>query len=266
MTVKTGLRALCTRALKADTVGANRRTPLARISGQRWRNWRTRLALKADTVGVESGHPCFALKVSVFLFLGSPRPGSCLCLRQSKEPEMARRPIAMKKIREVIRMRYSLNAGIRQIAAACNKRTYEAWGTIRSSSSTGDPKNRYCARLGHQQDDESGLTYMRARYYESGSGRFISEDSDVQGCNWYVYANNNLIGNVDRDGKKDKFGKYFLAVWEVLGFLECTAGILACGIICMTSRMVASSGLAFLASWFGGGQDGLLGPEALSDV
>ena len=49
----------CTVARKADRVGGNKRTPLARIGGQRWRNKRTRLALKADTIGGQSGHPVF---------------------------------------------------------------------------------------------------------------------------------------------------------------------------------------------------------------
>ena len=51
-------------------------------------------------------------------------------------------------------------------------RTFDAWGLIRRGAATGDPKGRYCASLGHKQDDESGLTYMRARYYEPTSGRF----------------------------------------------------------------------------------------------
>jgi len=43
-------------------------------------------------------------------------------------------------------------------------RTFDAWGQIRIGAQTGDPKGRYCANLGHKQDDESGLVYMRARY------------------------------------------------------------------------------------------------------
>gem|GEM_PF-6689855 len=40
-----------------------------------------------------------------------------------------------------------------------------------------DRSDTYCANLGHKQDDESGLIYIRARYYEPGSGRFISQDT-----------------------------------------------------------------------------------------
>jgi RHS repeat-associated protein len=71
-----------------------------------------------------------------------------------------------------------------------NQRSYDVWGGVRSGSATGGPKQRYCANLGHVHDDESRLIYMRARYYEPGSGRFISEDRKMQGENWFVYARN----------------------------------------------------------------------------
>jgi len=85
--------------------------------------------------------------------------------------------------------------------AVNNQRTYDAWGAIRSGAGTGDPKNRYCGILGHQQDDESGLIYMRSRYCESGSGRFISQDPDTAGKNWYVYCNSDPINLDDSNGK-----------------------------------------------------------------
>ncbi len=84
-----------------------------------------------------------------------------------------------------------------------NLRTFDAWGNIRVGAPTGDPKGRYCANLGHKQDDESGLVYMRARYYEPGSGRFVSQDPALQGHNWFVYC-----GNVPTQ-YADSTGKYF---------------------------------------------------------
>ncbi len=75
--------------------------------------------------------------------------------------------------------RYSSNS-----YAVNNQRSYDTWGIVRSGATTSDPKNRYCGNLGHQQDDESGLVYMRARYYEPTSGRFISQDLVRNGFNW----------------------------------------------------------------------------------
>ncbi|MBS1727753.1 MAG: RHS repeat-associated core domain-containing protein [Armatimonadetes bacterium] len=83
-----------------------------------------------------------------------------------------------------------------------DERTYDAWGQVRSGATTGDQKGRYCAGVGHKQDDESGLIYMRARYYEPTSGRFINEDPSKDGLNWYVYAKQNPISNIDHNGKE----------------------------------------------------------------
>jgi RHS repeat-associated protein len=82
-----------------------------------------------------------------------------------------------------------------------NQRTYDAWGNILSGVATADPKNRYCGNLGHQQDDESGLIYMRARYYEPGSGRFTSEDSSRDGSNWFDYCGCQPVTRSDQNGR-----------------------------------------------------------------
>ena len=50
---------------------------------------------------------------------------------------------------------------------------------------------------GEYNDDETGLIYLRNRYYDSNTGRFISEDPAMDGNNWYIYCNNNPINFVD---------------------------------------------------------------------
>ncbi|MCB8932318.1 MAG: hypothetical protein H6534_02645 [Chthonomonadaceae bacterium] len=39
-----------------------------------------------------------------------------------------------------------------------------------------NPRGQYVANLGHQTDVESNLIYMRARYYDPGTARFVTED------------------------------------------------------------------------------------------
>lgn len=70
------------------------------------------------------------------------------------------------------------------------------WGEVQSSLGTG---HGYCANLGHPED-ETGLVYMRARYYETATGRFISEDPARDGVNWYLYAYGNPVDKVDSEG------------------------------------------------------------------
>ncbi|MFM9873507.1 MAG: RHS repeat domain-containing protein [Fimbriimonadaceae bacterium] len=82
-----------------------------------------------------------------------------------------------------------------------NERSYDVWGSVRSGAATGGPKGRYVANLGHVQDDESGLIYMRARYYEPGTGRFVTEDPECDGKNWYIYVNNKPNIDTDFTGK-----------------------------------------------------------------
>lgn len=62
-------------------------------------------------------------------------------------------------------------------------------------------RHRFVGGLGHVTDDETGLIYMRARHYDPETGRFLSEDPAKHGVNWFAYANNNPVGNVDFSGR-----------------------------------------------------------------
>ncbi len=56
---------------------------------------------------------------------------------------------------------------------------------------------------GREYDDESGLYYYRARYYDANTGRFLSEDSfrfKTRDQNFYPYVKNNPINLKDPDG------------------------------------------------------------------
>ncbi len=53
---------------------------------------------------------------------------------------------------------------------------------------------------GQYHDDETGLIYLRNRYYDSSTGRFTQEDPAMDGLNWYVYCNNDPVNFVDPTG------------------------------------------------------------------
>jgi RHS repeat-associated protein len=121
-----------------------------------------------------------------------------------------------------------------------DQRSYDAWGQIRAGSTSGDPKARYVANLGHLADDESGLTYMRARYYEPSSGRFVSEDPARDGVNLFRYANNRPTIRADYSGLSDESD-----FMNLLGEVFKWAGLM---------MMWASASLAtqFFSGWYFG--------------
>ncbi|MDD6214127.1 MAG: RHS repeat-associated core domain-containing protein [Firmicutes bacterium] len=53
---------------------------------------------------------------------------------------------------------------------------------------------------GEYTDSESELVYLRARMYDSETGRFVNEDPARDGLNWYLYAESNPILFVDPSG------------------------------------------------------------------
>ena len=60
---------------------------------------------------------------------------------------------------------------------------------------------RYC---GEYADSETGMIYLRNRYYDPDSGRFITEDPAKDGLNWYVYCGGNPVNRIDPTGLVSK--------------------------------------------------------------
>ena len=81
--------------------------------------------------------------------------------------------------------------------------SYDAFGNLLKS--TGSTKNcyRYC---GEQFDETTGLYYLRARYMDTSTGRFISQDTyqgtinDPVSLHKYLYANSNPVTYSDPSG------------------------------------------------------------------
>lgn len=75
--------------------------------------------------------------------------------------------------------------------------TFDAFGVQRTVN--GDVYNPF-RHNGEYYDEELGYTYLRNRYYDNASGRFISEDPVRDGGNWYSYCNSNPVNYVDYFG------------------------------------------------------------------
>ena len=81
---------------------------------------------------------------------------------------------------------------------------YDVFGAVRSSTGTGSTEYKY---TGEQDDPTLGYTYLRARYYDQATGRFISKDP-FQGLlinptsqHHYSYAFNNPTNWTDPSGE-----------------------------------------------------------------
>ena len=74
---------------------------------------------------------------------------------------------------------------------------YDAYGNAISDNGEDDNPYRYC---GENYDEETGLYYLRARYYDPRIGRFLTEDPAKDGLNWYVYCGGNPVMFVDPSG------------------------------------------------------------------
>ncbi len=85
-----------------------------------------------------------------------------------------------------------------------NSYTYDEWGNILSQTEQIFNPIRYG---GEYYDQESGLYYLRARYYDPSIGRFISEDTDEGqltnplSLNLYTYCASDPLNYSDYTGK-----------------------------------------------------------------
>jgi len=125
------------------------------------------------------------------------------------------------------------NPGPHQGLAACNSTTalgvswrqwsgtapgarvtyeYDAFGNLLNPTSNGTPNN-YLYR-GEQYDPDLGLYYLRARYYNPISGRFMSRDPDdpklrvpngtpidPKSLHKYLYAGGDPVNSIDPSGR-----------------------------------------------------------------
>jgi RHS repeat-associated protein len=100
------------------------------------------------------------------------------------------------------------------------KYDYDVYGSVRGQEGQRANSFKYVAQIGHPTDEETGLIYMRARYYDPEIGRFISEDPGFNRVNWYQYADGNPVNRLDGNGRSSAaidalFGNLFI----ILGFL-----------------------------------------------
>ena len=76
---------------------------------------------------------------------------------------------------------------------------YDAFGVETNKTNNDTNPFRYC---GEYYDIETDSVYLRARYYRTTTGQFISEDPIQSRVNWYNYCDGNPISRIDPTGEK----------------------------------------------------------------
>jgi RHS repeat-associated protein len=86
-----------------------------------------------------------------------------------------------------------------------NRYEYDIWGNLTEQTEGMSNPFKY---TGEMYDDETGLYYLRARYYDPSMGRFISEDTyegelnNPLSLNQYTYVLNNPLKYIDPTGNR----------------------------------------------------------------
>ena len=147
---------------------------------------------------------------------------------------------------DTVATRWYLYDGLGSVIGECDEsgnittqRSFDVYGAVRyswSDSGENPTRNRFCGSLGHVQDDENGgLIYMRARYMDPVTGRFISEDPAYKGFNWYIYCRDNPTNILDQSGKDGSLGEMLTSIGaslglDISGFAEVIDDMLQIGI------------------------------------
>ena len=105
---------------------------------------------------------------------------------------------------------YDGGGSVRQLTNSTGQVTdkyeYDAFG--HSFTLSGTTPNNYLYQ-GEQFDSDLGLYYLRARYYNPQTGRFLSRDpedgdyTDPKTLHKYLYANGDPVNGIDPMGRED---------------------------------------------------------------
>jgi RHS repeat-associated protein len=86
------------------------------------------------------------------------------------------------------------------------RESYRPYGERINHQPAAGPHTRWYT--GHPQDEDTGLIYAGARYYDPVVGRFLAVDpvefqeDNLHSFNRYAYGNNNPYAHIDLDGRE----------------------------------------------------------------
>ncbi len=153
--------------------------------------------------------------------------------------------------------------------------TYDAWGNhVSKGNAQIAAINPYRYR-GYYYDTETGLYFLKTRYYDPAVGRFISMDDvayidpeTIGGLNLFAYCNNNPVMNFDPSGHSPEWWQWLVSGLEITGgialcFVPGWQGfgvtLIATGVGSMINGYInESNGGSFGAGWWGGQISGFI--------
>jgi RHS repeat-associated protein len=129
---------------------------------------------------------------------------------------------------------------------------YDAYGN--SFTKSGTTPNNYLYR-GEQYDADLALYYLRARYYNPATGRFLSRDpedgdpTDPQSLHKYLYAGGDPANRIDPSGRADSIETIF-TVTVIATPTEVALSALAGQALEAIALLQAAAGQAYLTTQF----------------
>ena len=142
-------------------------------------------------------------------------------------------------------------------AIVTDKYNYDAFGNLLSSP--GPTPNNYLYR-GEQFDSDLGLYYLRARYYNPATGRFMSRDLlggktfAPKSLHKYLYASGDPVNRIDPRGRIDVVeyvGRLIMDLKPAMQFINTMGCVVGIGISAMSSELNKNAAIGILATAYG---------------
>jgi RHS repeat-associated protein len=118
---------------------------------------------------------------------------------------------------------------------------------------TGNRVRSFCS--GEQYDQDLGLYYLRARYYNPSTGRFLSRDpeagdpTDPQSLHKYLYAGGDPVNRIDPSGRADSIETIF-TITVIATPTEVALSALAGQATAAIALLQAGAGQAYLTAQY----------------
>jgi len=150
---------------------------------------------------------------------------------------------------------YNLNGDL------CATYAYDAWGNCKVDNILNNIGDINPIRYrGYYYDVETGLYYLKSRYYDPETGRFISPDNienlnldGVNGLNLFAYCGNNPVMNVDTTG--DSWKSFWRGVGDFFNkpvVKKITMAVVVAGLAVGATLVGGPAGAALAGAAIGG--------------